>query len=142
MKSDEQAIRDLTLEWLGCWHIEDDKPWSSENFRHLQVEDEVLVIDDYGGKLYVFEGNEGYRTIWGPLVEEYMRRWKIGPDGEITVKVGGDLAVSSFILIGGGTLKDGSAAKLRQYCTFVWEKRGGQWKMSIEHISTDPEHST
>jgi ketosteroid isomerase-like protein len=100
------------------------------------------VIDDYGGKLYVFEGNEGYRTIWGPLVEEYMRRWKIGPDGEIKVKVGGDLAVSSFILIGGGTLKDGSAARLRQYCTFVWEKRDGQWKMSIEHISTDPEHST
>ena len=30
MKSEEQAIRDLTLEWLGCWHIEDDKPWAAE----------------------------------------------------------------------------------------------------------------
>ena len=74
MKSEEQAIRDLTLEWLGCWHIEDDKPWAAERFRHLQVEDEVLVIDDYGGKLYVFCGNEGYKTVWGPLVEQYMRQ--------------------------------------------------------------------
>lgn len=142
MKNEEQAIRDLTLEWLGCWQIEDDMPWAAERFRHLQVEDEVLVVDDYGGKLYVFTGNEGYKTVWGPLVEESMRQWKIGPDGDIKVKVSGDLAYSSFILIGGGTLKDGSPAKLRQYCTFIWERRDGQWKMSIEHISTDPEYST
>ena len=142
MPSDEQTIRDLTVEWLDCWHIEGDKQWAAEKFRHLQVEDDILVIDDFGGKLYVFTGNQGYETIWGPLVEEHMRQWKIGPEGDITVKVSGDLAYSSFILNGGGTLKDGSPAKLRQYCTFVWERRDGQWKMSIEHISTDPEQST
>ena len=142
MKSQEQAICDLTLEWLEGWRIEGDKQWTSEYFRPLQVEDEVLVVDDYGGHLYVFTGNEGYRTVWGPLVEQYMEQWKIGPDGDIKVKVSGDLAVSSFILIGGGTLKDGSIGKLRQYCTFVWERRDGDWKMSIEHISTDPEYST
>ena len=142
MTNEEQVVRGLTLDWLDCWRIDDDKPWSHEDFRPLQVADEIFVCDDYGGHLYVFTGNEGYRTIWGPLVEENMRTWKIGPEGDIKVKVSGELAYSSFVLVGGGTLKDGSPAKLRQYCTFVWERMNGEWKMSIEHISTDNEYST
>lgn len=69
-----------------------------------------------------------------------MRRWKIGPDGDINVKVSGNLAYPSFILIGGGMVVNGGPVKARQYGTFVWERRDGAWEMSIENPSTDPEH--
>jgi ketosteroid isomerase-like protein len=144
MKNDEQTIRELTLEWLEGWHIEKDKPWSVENFRHLQIEDEVLVIDnpDPTGKLYVFRGTGNYETEWGPGAESGLGNWKIAPEGDIKVKVSGDLAYSSFVFAGGGGREDGIAVKFRQYATFVWERRDGIWKMAIEHLSTDPEYST
>lgn len=141
MTKDEQEIHELTLRWLDCWTISDDRPWDAENFRDLQVADEVLVTDDFGGTLYVFTGNDGYRDVWGPLVKGLMKEWKIGPEGPIKIRTDGDLAYSSFVLVGGGKLKSGEPEKLRQYCTFVWERRDGRWGMIIEHISTDHTHT-
>lgn len=140
MNQYQQEIHDAVMQWLDLWRIDDEKSWSSDSFRALQNEEDLLVIDDFGGHLYVFTGNEGYKNIWGPMVDENMAQWKISVDGEISIQATETLGVSSFVLIGGGTLKDGSPAKLRQYCTFVWEKTNGTWRMNIEHISTDPKY--
>jgi ketosteroid isomerase-like protein len=138
---DVAGVRATIDAWLDAWTF-GERPWSIEKFENLLDED-AMVIDDYGGKLSLLYGHKDYRSVWGGLVNATMRQWAIkAEEDSFQVWVDRDIAVASFVLRGGGLLTDGTKAKLRQYCTFPMERRDGRWIILKEHITTDPDQST
>lgn len=139
---DYAGVRAAIDAWIDGWTFSPDNPWSLAKFEAV-LDKDAVVIDDYGGEVSVLYGHKDYASIWGPMVESSMKQWKILPEEDsIQIWIDGNIACASFILSGGGELKDGTQARLRQWCTFPMEKRGDRWFILKEHITTDTANST
>ena len=70
-------------------------PWSIEKFENLLDED-AMVIDDYGGELSLLHGHKDYRSVWGSLVNATMRHGQSKP--RKTASRYGLMAISLLLL--------------------------------------------
>ncbi len=94
---DVAGVRATIDAWLDAWTF-GEHPWSIEKFEKLLDED-AMVIDDYGGKLSLLHGHKDYRSVWGGLVNATMRQWAIkAEEDSFQVWVDRDIAVENALL--------------------------------------------
>lgn len=84
----------------------------------------------------VLESWADYRTTWEPFMEQFSE-WQVAPEGKVWVIVDGDLATTTFTLVGGGIDQEGNTVKFRQRGTHVWQRIDDRWVIIHEHLTTD-----
>ncbi|MGJ3253120.1 MAG: YybH family protein [Elainellaceae cyanobacterium] len=135
--NDEAAIRQLTAQWFAAWSPgRGPVDWEAMGELFVQTPNELLVFDDAGDGVVVLTSWADYRQTWEPFMAQFTE-WQIEPEGDIQVKVDGDLAVTVFTLTGGGVDQAGNPVDFRQRATHVWQRIDGQWLIVHEHLTTD-----
>ena len=135
LASDEAQIRQLTAQWFATWSP-GRNPMDWDAMGELFAQDELLVFDDAGGNVVVLNSWNDYRATWEPFMAQFPE-WQIEPEGEIQVRVSGDLATTAFTLTGGGVDQAGNAVRFRQLGTHVWQRTNDRWAIVHEHLTTD-----
>ncbi|MEB3356133.1 MAG: nuclear transport factor 2 family protein [Synechococcales bacterium] len=134
---DEAQIRQLTAQWFAAWSPgRASIDWDKMGQLFAQVPGELSVFDDAGGSVVVLNSWSEYRATWEPFMEQ-LSEWQIEPEGEIQVMLDGDLATTTFTLVGGGTNQAGDSISFRQYGTHIWRRMGDRWALVHEHLTTD-----
>ncbi|MEM9482655.1 MAG: nuclear transport factor 2 family protein [Cyanobacteria bacterium P01_F01_bin.116] len=133
--SDEAQIRQLTSQWFATWSP-GPNPMDWDAMGELFAQSELLVFDDAGGRVVVLTSWDDYRATWEPFMAQFSE-WQIEPEGDIQVRVAGDLATTVFTLTGGGIDQEGNAISFRQRGTHIWQRTGDRWAIVHEHLTTD-----
>lgn len=135
--ADEARIRQLTDQWFAAWSPgRGSVDWDAMGELFVQAPDELLVFDDAGGNVVVLTSWADYRETWEPFMAQFTE-WQIEPEGDIQVRVDGDLATTVFTLTGGGVDQEGNAVNFRQRATHIWQRIDGRWFIVHEHLTTD-----
>ncbi|MEM1310817.1 MAG: nuclear transport factor 2 family protein [Cyanobacteria bacterium P01_H01_bin.153] len=135
--SDEAEIRALTAQWFAAWSPgRGAVDWDAMGALFVQQSDELLVFDDAGGSVVVLTSWDEYRATWEPFMAQFSA-WQIAPEGEIQIRVDGDLATAVFTLTGGGVDQVGNTVNFRQRATHIWQRINGRWLIVHEHLTTD-----
>jgi ketosteroid isomerase-like protein len=135
MMSDRQQIQQLTQQWVKAWSPKD-KPFTGEDFEQIFAtgENEILVFDNFDGSVVVLHSLQEYLNTWVPVMQQFSF-WEIAIEDNLEMIIDGDLGVTTFSFAGGGRSKEGQYYKLRQYCTHVWKRIEGQWRIVREHLT-------
>lgn len=134
-QSDETQIRQLTAQWFAVWSP-GRNPMDWNAMGELFAQSELLVFDDAGGRVVVLTSWDDYRTTWEPFMAQFSE-WQIEPEGDIQIRVDGNLATTVFTLTGGGVDQEGNAISFRQRGTHIWQRTGERWEIVHEHLTTD-----
>ena len=136
-KSDEAQIRQLTTQWFAAWSPgRNPMDWDAMGQLFTQTPNELVVFDDAGGSVIVLNSWDDYRATWEPFMAQFSE-WQIEPEGDIQVRVAGDLATTVFTLTGGGVDQAGNTTSFRQRGTHIWQRTGDRWAIVHEHLTTD-----
>lgn len=135
--NEKEEILQLTQKWLDGWNI-GDKPFNGEVFRDLFApgENGIAVFDNVKGDVIVLRSVDEYVSTWVPFMEP-LTHWSVRLE-EVNVDVSGDLAVTTFKLVGTDTRgPDGETIPFGQYGTHVWKKLPGHgWRIVHEHLTS------
>lgn len=133
----DQDIRTLTQQWVEGWNVGANE-FSGEAFRPLFAPGPggILVFDNVQGDVIVLTSVDQYVETWTPFMEP-MTVWSVRLD-ELDVQQSGDLAVTTFKLVGTDTRgPDGSPVPFGQYGTHTWRKLPELgWRIVHEHLTT------
>ena len=135
LKPDEEQIRQLMAQWFATWSP-GHNPMDWDAMGELFTQGELLVFDDAGGNVVVLTSWDDYRATWEPFMAQFSQ-WQIEPEGDIQVRVDGDLATTVFTLTGDGLDQEGNAISFRQRGTHIWQRTGDRWAIVHEHLTTD-----
>ncbi|MDJ0616399.1 MAG: nuclear transport factor 2 family protein [Calothrix sp. MO_192.B10] len=133
--TDKTLIRQLTQKWVDIWSPKD-KPFTGEGFENIFAtgENEILVFDNFDAGVVVLHSLQEYIDTWVPVMLNF-NYWKIEIEDNLEISIQGDLAVTTFSWLGGGTSKDGQEVKVRQYGTHMWKHINGEWRLVHEHLT-------
>ncbi|MEM9218796.1 MAG: nuclear transport factor 2 family protein [Cyanobacteria bacterium P01_F01_bin.150] len=135
--SGEMAIRQLTAEWFAAWSPgKGSVDWDAMGQLFAQQPGDLLVFDDADGSVVVLTSWADYRATWEPFMEQFVE-WQIESEGDIHIRVDGNLATSVFTLMGGGVDQSGGLVEFRQRATHIWQRMGYRWVIVHEHLTTD-----
>jgi ketosteroid isomerase-like protein len=132
-QTDEQTIRQLTQQWFEAWSFKD-QSFTADELRPLYGTGEILVFDNFDGGVVVLNSFQEYQDTWVPVMRDFSS-WEIQPEGDINVRVSGDLAVTTFTWVGNGQLQDGKPIQMRQHGTLVWQRNANTWQIVHEHLT-------
>ena len=62
--------------------------------------------------------------------------WSITLGDNLQISIDGNLAVSTFSFSGTGKSKAGEEITLKQYCTHIWKRLNGEWRLVHEHLTS------
>lgn len=131
--NDIKQIQQLTRQWVNLWSPKD-RPFTREGFEQIFSTDELLVFDNFDNSVVVLHSLQEYLDTWVPVMQQFVY-WEIAIEDNLEISISGDLAVTTFSFAGGGRSKDGSDRKLHQYCTHVWKRFNGEWRIVHEHLT-------
>lgn len=132
-----KAIKQATAQWLAGWDV-GERAFNSEVFRPLFAPgaEALSVFDNVQGDVIVLRDVDQYIETWGPFMEP-MTHWSVAME-DLNVIVSGELAVSTFKLVGTDTRgPDGEKTPFGQYGTHVWKHMEGiGWRIIHEHLTS------
>ena len=133
---DKAKIQELTEQWRKVWSPED-KPFTGNGLENVFAtgKDEILVFDNYGGSVVVLRSLQEYLDTWVPVMADFVY-WNVALENNLQVSIDGDLATTTFSFAGGGRNKDGEQVTLKQYCTHMWKRLNGEWRLVHEHLTS------
>lgn len=136
-RNDKQTLEALMNQWIKAWSPKD-KAWSGAGLEQIFAEGEnaIHVVDDFEGGAVVINSFEDYLATWVPVMAAFGY-WEIKLVEPATIRVDGDLAVSTFQFVANGRLQDGSAISPApsQHGTHIWERTPGGWRIVHEHLT-------
>lgn len=121
--NDEVEIRNLTQKWFDIWS-QKEKPFTGKGLEEVFADKsgEMLVYDNFDGDVKIIRSVREYIDTWVPVMQEQLLYHEIQPEGEIELKIDGNMALSTFVWVSKSKLKNGTDISLRQYATHVWRK--------------------
>ena len=133
--TDEAEIRQLTEQWRSLWSPQD-KSFTGKGFENIFAvgENEILVFDNFENSVVVLNSLQEYLDTWIPVMQNFSY-WEIQLEGNLTISVDGDLAVTTFSWIGGGKTREGDEVQARQYGTHIWKRLNNKWRLVHEHLT-------
>jgi ketosteroid isomerase-like protein len=134
--NDEVEIRKLTDKWFEIWS-QKEKPFTGEGLEEVFAAKtgEMLVFDNFDGDVKIIRSVKEYIDTWVLIMQEQLSYHEIQPEGEIDLKVDGNMALSMFVWVSKSKLKNGTDISLKQYATHVWRKIDGRWCLIHEHLT-------
>lgn len=135
--SDEQQIRDLSNKWLDVWSV-GTVDFDAPAFRNMFApgDNGIEVFDNVKGDVLVIRSVDEYVLTWVPFMKP-MTKWSVRLD-DLKVKISGDLAFTTFKLVGVDTRgPDGNAIPFGQYGTHIWQRIPDLgWRIVHEHLTS------
>ena len=146
-ESDKQRIEQQIKIWTQAWNV-GTGTFDPEPFRDLFApgNDNISVFDNVQGDVLTLNDIDRYVSTWGPFMSP-LPVWSVEMR-DLTIQVSGDLAYSTFRLVGTDTrAPDGSPCPFGQYGTHVWRKLPNLgWRIVHEHLTAydvgNPDHES
>ncbi len=133
LEQDKMSLQQL-IEDYKLWSITE-KPYKIEKIEHLYDHtDRLLAFDLMSPKSTVIKGWDNYQALWSTAMQNF-NTWTVYKLDDIQITIDQNMALTTLLFSGKGTLNDGSPVEGEFHSTLVWLKKKDEWKIIHEHIS-------
>ena len=85
--------------------------------------------------MVVLQSLQEYLDTWVPVMANFVY-WSVALEDHFQISIEGDMAITTFSFAGGGQNKDSEDVTLKQYCTHMWKRLNGEWRLVHEHLTS------